>query len=162
MGIFQAAGIDPVGAHVVCPDLLPGEGVLSAASPDKNDRADIDLAAEILDQVSDLDIGQSCVVANRLTLAIEAQPGTDHMLECLSEPQAERARAGVFYKAPKRGQDLRADMPTIGPETMRRVAAARLNGVVIQAGAVMVLDLAKTIEIANDAGLFFWVRGQGE
>lgn len=65
---------------------------------------------------------------------------------------------GIIYKAPKPGQDLRADLPAIGPETVRGAAAAGLEGIVIEAGGVMMLDRAGTVAAADAAGLFVWVR----
>jgi hypothetical protein len=65
---------------------------------------------------------------------------------------------GLLYKAPKPAQDLRADLPAIGPETVRGAAAAELEGIVIEAGGVMVLDRAATVAAADAAGLFLWVR----
>ncbi|WP_299041520.1 UDP-2,3-diacylglucosamine diphosphatase LpxI [uncultured Tateyamaria sp.] len=85
----------------------------------------------------------------------------DDAADWLSGPVAE-ARAkqagGVFFKAPKPGQDHRADLPTIGPGTARAVVDARLDGMVIAAGGVMVLDRAEVLRILDEAGLFLWVR----
>jgi DUF1009 family protein len=69
---------------------------------------------------------------------------------------------GILYKAPKPGQDRRVDLPAIGPETVRRAVAAGLDGIVIEAGGVMVLDQRETIAAADRAGLFIWVRKPGE
>ncbi|MEL7164421.1 MAG: UDP-2,3-diacylglucosamine diphosphatase LpxI [Pseudomonadota bacterium] len=79
----------------------------------------------------------------------------------LSGPVAEAralGKGGVFFKTPKPGQDLRVDLPTIGPETARGAVAAGLDGLVIEAGGVMVLDRADVVRILNEAGLFLWVR----
>jgi DUF1009 family protein len=65
---------------------------------------------------------------------------------------------GFLYKAPKPGQDRRADLPVIGPGTAQAVAAAGLSGIVIEAGGVMVLDRASTLDALDTAGLFLWVR----
>lgn len=65
---------------------------------------------------------------------------------------------GILYKAPKPGQDLRVDMPTIGADTIAAAALAGLDGVVVQAGAVMVVDPEACRRAAADAGLFLWVR----
>jgi UDP-2,3-diacylglucosamine hydrolase len=65
---------------------------------------------------------------------------------------------GVLYKAPKPGQDRRVDLPAIGPETVRGAAAAGLDGIVIEAGGVMVLDPEETIAAADSAGLYLLVR----
>jgi DUF1009 family protein len=69
---------------------------------------------------------------------------------------------GILYKAPKPGQDRRVDLPAIGPETVRRAAAAGLDGIVIEAGGVMVLDPLETVAAADRAGLFLWVRRPDE
>lgn len=81
----------------------------------------------------------------------------------LSGPQAARPvqpvrRGGLFYKAPKPGQDLRADLPVIGPETLTGVLAAGLDALVIAAGGVMVLDLPQVVALADRYGVVLWVR----
>ncbi len=65
---------------------------------------------------------------------------------------------GLFYKAKKPTQDVRIDLPVIGVETVRGAAAAGLDGLVIQAGGVMVLDLEDVTAAVDEAGLFLWVR----
>ena len=65
-----------------------------------------------------------------------------------------RNRAGVLVKAPKPGQEERVDLPTIGPETVRKAAAAGLAGIAVAAGQVLIAERAATIEAANEHGLF--------
>lgn len=67
-------------------------------------------------------------------------------------------RAGMLYKAPKPGQDLRIDVPTIGPVTADKAIAAGLEGIVIAHGGVIVLEQALVLEKLNAAGLYLWVR----
>ncbi|WP_147104569.1 LpxI family protein [Tateyamaria sp. syn59] len=85
----------------------------------------------------------------------------DDAADWLSGPVAE-ARAqpggGIFFKAPKPGQDRRIDLPTIGPDTARAAVAARLDGLVLEAGGVMVLDRDEVVRVLDEAGLFLWVR----
>jgi len=77
----------------------------------------------------------------------------------LSGDAAQHAmRSGLFYKAPKPGQDMRVDLPTIGPRTVELVAAAGLSGIVIASGSVIVLERSRVIETVNATGLFLWVR----
>lgn len=68
---------------------------------------------------------------------------------------------GILFKAPKPGQDRRADLPVIGAGTPDAVAAAGLSGIVIQAGGVMILDRARTVARCDALGLFLWVREKG-
>ena len=97
-------------------------------------------------------------------LAVEAQPGTDWMLDSLAQVPSPKVQPpgpegrGLFYKAPKPGQDRRVDLPAIGPETVTRCAAIGLRGLVIEEGGVMILDQTGTVAAADAAGLFLWVR----
>jgi DUF1009 family protein len=65
---------------------------------------------------------------------------------------------GILFKAPKPEQDRRADLPVIGPGTPDGVAAAGLDGLVIEAGGVMLLERARTVARCDELGLFLWVR----
>ena len=91
-------------------------------------------------------------------LAVEAAEGTDAMLQRCAElrtlGRTRGARAGVLVKAPKPGQEERVDMPTIGPETLRKVAAAGLAGIAVAAGHVLLAERAATIGAANENKLF--------
>ncbi|WP_439156403.1 LpxI family protein [Yoonia sp.] len=77
------------------------------------------------------------------------------------QPKAETGGA-ILFKAPKPQQDRRADLPLIGPATARASADAGMAGIVIEAGGVMVLDLAQVLSILDDHGLFLWVRPRGD
>ncbi|QDC09677.1 LpxI family protein [Oceanicola sp. D3] len=65
---------------------------------------------------------------------------------------------GLLYKAPKPGQDRRADLPVIGPETVMRAAEAGLTGIVVEAGGVMVIDVDTCVAMADAVGMFIWIR----
>ncbi|WP_425100677.1 LpxI family protein [Tropicibacter sp. S64] len=153
IALIEEAGFKVVAAHEVAPALLPPAGVLTRVQPDKEARH----AAEEGDRVSlsqaREDLGQACVVRGGEVIAREGQDGTDAMLA-----RMEPSPGAVFYKATKPGQDRRADLPVIGPETARRVVELGLAGIVIEAGGVMVLDRAEVIRTLDKAGLFLWVR----
>ena len=158
--LFEQQGFVIRAAQEICPDLLPSAGVLSVAAPGKANQDDAARAAQVLSILGQADIGQACVVEQGQVLAVETLPGTDDMLA-----QAARFRAaqgwgqgGVFFKAPKPGQDMRSDLPTIGIQTARAVVQARLTGIVIEAGGVMVLDRETLTDILDAAGAFLWVR----
>ncbi|WP_299145780.1 LpxI family protein [uncultured Tateyamaria sp.] len=85
----------------------------------------------------------------------------DLAADWLSGPVAEaraQAEGGILFKAPKPGQDRRVDLPTIGPTTAMRAAEAGLDGIVIQAGGVIVLDRPQVVRILDAMGMFLWVR----
>lgn len=161
VAIFEEAGLTVLAPHAVRPDLLPPAGVLEG-EPSNAARRDVERAAAILQALGAADVGQACVVAQGQCLAVEALPGTDHMLSVVAglgsrRPDPGRGR-GVLMKAPKRAQDRRVDLPAIGPETVRAAAAARLAGIAIEAGGVLVLDLDETRREAREAEIFLWVR----
>ncbi|NEX45100.1 LpxI family protein [Pseudotabrizicola algicola] len=162
IGLFEEAGFAVEGTARIAPALVPGAGVLCGTISDR-DEADATRAAAIVQALGAVDVGQGCVVAQGLCLAVEALPGTDAMLAGLAtldarlRPDPARGR-GLFYKAPKPGQDLRVDLPTLGPDTVARVAEAGLGGIVWEAGGVICLDRAGMIAAASDAGLFLWAR----
>lgn len=159
---FEDAGFAVRPAHEILSELTVGEGILTQARPTDDDRADAKRAAEIARVLGAVDVGQGAVVAQGICLGAEAIQGTDAMLRSVADspdfrPDPEGAR-GVLYKAPKPQQDWRVDLPAIGPDTIRNAAAAGLAGVVIQAGAVIVLDRAEVVRAADEAGLFLWSR----
>ena len=156
--IIEEFGFTLRAAHDVMPELLPPPGVLTEVGPSKQDQDDAVRAAEILVALGAADIGQGCVVAGRQALAVEALGGTDWMLRSLAKDRPEGPAGGILFKAPKPGQDRRADLPVIGPKTVAGVKAAELSGIVIEAEGVMVLDRGEVIDACNAAGLFLWVR----
>ena len=165
LALFEEAGFEVVGAETILPGLLPCPGVLGAHAPTEADAADAARAAEILATTGPLDIGQGAVVAQGLCLALETLPGTDAMLDWVADVAAARrpnpqGARGVFYKAPKPCQDRRADLPAIGPDTVRRAAAAGLAGIVVAAGGVLLLDRDRLVAEADRLGLFLWARAE--
>lgn len=162
-GLFEEAGLAMVGVEEIAPALVPGAGILTAGAPTATDRRDAARAAGIVAALGTVDVGQGSVVAQGLCLAVEALPGTDAMLDAVAaiapglrpDPAAGK---GVFYKAPKPGQDRRMDLPALGPETVRRAATAGLAGIAWEAGGVILLDRAEAVAAAEAAGLFLWAR----
>ncbi|UXU73924.1 MULTISPECIES: LpxI family protein [unclassified Paracoccus (in: a-proteobacteria)] len=159
--VFEETGINILSVDQILPELVPGEGILAGA-PGPGDQKDAARAAQIVQGLGDLDIGQGAVVAQGLCLAVEALPGTQAMLEFAGlhvglRPNPNGPR-GLLYKAPKPGQDRRIDLPTIGPDTVHQVARAGLAGIAWQAGGVIVLQRDEAIAAAEAAGLFLWAR----
>ena len=161
IGLFEEAGFAVVGTADIAPDLLAGEGVLTKAQPSEAERADADRAAKIVGVLGREDIGQGAVVAGGLCVAVETLPGTDAMLGFVAGLDYQRAAngaRGVFFKAPKPGQDRRIDLPTIGPDTIEACAKAGIAGLAIEAGGVLMLDRDALLARADALGLFIWGR----
>ncbi len=159
VGFLERKGYRVHGPEDVLPELLVGEGILGEKAPSAEDRADIEIAFRVVSALGTLDIGQAAVVANGHVLAVEAAEGTDAMLaRCVELRQSGRVRqrgqVGVLVKAPKPGQEERIDLPTIGPETVRRAAAAGLAGIAVAARQVLVAERPATVKAADELGLF--------
>jgi len=157
--IFEREGFRMVGIKDVAPDLLTPEGCLTRAAPDADAGADIALAREVLAALSPFDIGQAVVVIDRHVVGVEDIEGTDGLLARIAGlRQRGRIRArenrGVLVKAPKRGQDLRFDLQTIGPRTVEGASKARLAGIAVVAGNTLLAEPQAMIEEADAAGLF--------
>ena len=157
--IIEREGIRVVGAHDVAPRLLAPVGPFGRRAASPEDETDIALGARLIDALSSFDAGQGAVVAAGRVLAIEAAEGTDAMLARVAEMRASgRLRfagpAGVLVKAPKRGQDLRLDMPAIGPKTIEGAAKAQLRGAAVAAGRVLIVERERLAREAAAAGLF--------
>ena len=148
---FQAEGFAVEGAHEVMGGLTLGVGPLGRASPSRGDAADIDRALLVARAIGALDVGQGAVCRDGSVLAVEAREGTDAMLRRVVPVTVPR---GVLAKASKPGQDLRVDLPTIGPATVELAAAAGLAGIAGEAGRVLVVDRVETIRRADELGLF--------
>jgi hypothetical protein len=158
---FEKEGFAVEGAHEVMAALTLPKGPLGRHGPGPADLGDVRRALEAARAIGKLDIGQGAVACDGLVLALEAQEGTDAMLRRVAGlPQAIRGgperRRGVLAKACKPGQELRVDLPTIGPETVKRAVEAHLAGIAGEAGQILVLDRDETIRLADEAGLFIF------
>jgi hypothetical protein len=153
---FEEQGVRVLGAHELLPDLVANPDLAIGPAPGKAQLADIARGFDILRTMAPLDIGQGCAVAGGQCLGIETVQGTDALLAYVAAtPETlKRGQKGVYVKAAKTGQDLRIDMPAIGPDTVSAIARAGLAGLAVQAGGVMILERAATLSAAEDAGIF--------
>jgi DUF1009 family protein len=157
--ILEKDGFRMAGIKDVAPDLLMPRGCLTRAAPNAEASADIARGREVLQALSPFDIGQAAIVVDGHVLGVEDIEGTDGLLARVSRLREEgriRARAGrgVLVKAPKSGQDLRFDLPTLGARTIQGAAAAQLAGIAVIAGNTLVAEPQAMVEAADKAGLF--------
>ncbi len=157
--LFEEWEFEVIGAHAIAPALIPDAGVI-CGEPSDQDRRDVIRAAEVVAALGAQDIGQGAVVGHGLCLALETLPGTDAMLRFVAAAKAARpdmgGLRGVFYKAPKPGQDRRIDLPAIGVHTVVHAARAGLAGIAFEAGGVMLLGPEAVADAAREAGIFLW------
>src|SRR5262245_21092201 len=152
-------GFRMVGIKDVAPDLLMPEGCITRAWPADNAKSDIERGRAVLAALGPFDIGQAVVVIDGHVVAVEDIEGTDGLLQRVARLRSEgRIRTasgrGVLVKAPKSGQDLRFDLPTIGPRTVEGVAAAGLSGIAVIAGNTIAAEPQAMIGAADAKYLF--------
>ncbi|OUS17922.1 UDP-2,3-diacylglucosamine pyrophosphatase [Rhodospirillales bacterium 47_12_T64] len=134
-------------------DLLATKGVYGSVSPDDQACADIKRGVEVARLMGRADVGQSVVVQQGLVLGVEAIEGTDALLSrCRGLKRG--GDGGVLVKLKKPEQERRADLPTIGVETLKSAFNAGLRGIAIESGGALVVDRDALVSAADEYGLF--------
>ena len=144
-------GIELVSSVKYCQEHLAGEGVMTRTRPSRGLEADAEFGWEIARSSADLDIGQSVAVKERDIIAVEAMEGTDAMIR----------RAGslcevggwTLVKVARPKQDMRFDVPTVGPDTLRNLAEQKCACLVLEAGKTLIADKSATLSLADELGI---------
>jgi hypothetical protein len=148
---LASGGIILVDSTKYCKDHLATEGVLTRTQPPAFVQADIDFSWPMVREIGRLDIGQSIAVKEREIIAVEAIEGTAKMIE----------RAGglckkgnwTLLKAAKPNQDMRFDVPCIGPDTIESLARNKACCVVVEKDKTIIIDKPQTLELADRLGI---------
>ena len=138
------------------PELSLTKGNYSKIKPNKQDQLDIKKAIKTLNNLRQYNFSQAVVVRNKKVISIEGKGGTKKMLE-KSKSKIFRNH-GVLVKFPKKKQDLRVDLPTIGLKTIKQSKTAGLKGIVIKSKQHVFLDKIKCIKFANRNKMFISVE----
>lgn len=149
-GRLEAEGLTLRAVTELLPELLTTPGLLTQAAPDEKLEADLKIAWRIAKELGRLDVGQTAVVSDRITLAAEAAEGTD---ETVRRGAALADKPVAVAKVVKPMQDLRLDPPVIGPETVRVMAEAGVGALAVDAAHILIIDREETIRLADEAGL---------
>jgi len=138
------------------PELSLTKGNYSKIKPNKQDKLDIKKAIQTLNNLRQYNFSQAVVVRNKKVISIEGKGGTKKMLE---KSKSKKFRNhGVLVKFPKKKQDLRVDLPTIGLKTIKQSKTAGLKGIVIKSKQHVFLDKIKCIKFANRNKMFISVK----
>ena len=163
---FEAKGFTVVSPADVAPDLVVGAGALTAVAPTLAQTQDILLGSRVVKALGVYDVGQAVIVSGGELIAIEAAEGTDAMLQRVASLRQHDGHAGaprgVLVKRPKPGQEMRVDLPAIGPATVTRSAAAGLAGVAVLAGQTLAAQRGDLLARARLAGLFIYGFTEGD
>ena len=138
------------------PELSLKKGNYSKTKPNKEDNKDIIKAIKTLYKLDKYNFSQGTVVRNKKIIAIESKGGTEKMLKkCKSKKFRNN---GVLVKFPKKKQDLRVDLPTVGLKTLKQCKTAGLKGIVLKNKQNIFLDKNKSINFANKNKMFITVK----
>ena len=138
------------------PELSLKKGNYSKFKPNKQDQLDIKKAIKTLNSLREYNFSQGVVVRNKKVVSIEGKGGTKKMLE---KSRSKKFRNhGVLVKFPKKKQDLRVDLPTIGLKTLKQSKTAGLKGIVVKSKQHVFLDKKKCISFANKNKMFISVK----
>jgi len=143
-------GIQLLDSTTFLKDYLAKEGVLTRRRPTKTELEDVQFGAQIAREIGRLDIGQTVVVKDKAIVAVEALEGTDETIR-----RGGRLAAGetVVVKMAKPSQDMRFDVPVIGPETIRTMKEAGGGLLAVEAHKTLILDEREVVQLADSSGI---------
>ena len=154
--ILKHEGIVTLSQLTFNPELTLNKGHYSKIKPNREDRIDIDKAIMTLSKLSKYNFSQGAVIKNKKVIAIEDRGGTQKMLsKCKSKKFKNK---GVLVKFPKKKQDLRVDLPTVGLKTFMQCKSAGLRGIVLKNKQNILLERKKCISFANKNKMFITVK----
>ena len=150
--IFNKEKIKTISSIIFNPELSLHKGIYTKIKPTKDDNKDIDKAIKTLNRLNQYNYSQGTVVRNDKVIAIEGKGGTQKMLnKCKGKIFNNK---GVLVKFPKKKQDLRVDLPTVGLKTFVQCKAAGLKGIVLKSKSNILLEKKKCINFANKNKMF--------
>jgi len=154
--ILKKEKINTISSLTFNPELTLKKGNYSRVRPNKEDKNDIKKAITILSRLGKYNFSQGVVVRNKKVVAVEGKGGTQQMLKrCKSKKFRNK---GVLVKFPKKRQDLRIDLPTIGLKTLTQCKSSGLKGVVLKNKQNIFLERKKCIKFANKNKMFITVK----
>lgn len=156
INILQKERIKTISSLAFNPELTLKKGNYSKVKPDKKDVADIVKGIKTLSNLSKYSYSQGTIVRNNKVIAIEGKGGTQAMIKkCKTKKHSNQ---GVLVKFPKKKQDLRIDLPTIGLETFKLCSLKGIKGIVLKSKRNIFLEKSKCINFANKKKMFITVK----
>ena len=150
--ILNKEKIKTISSITFNPELSLHKGNYTKIKPTKDDNKDINKAIKTLNRLNQYNYSQGTVVRNDKVIAIEGKGGTQKMLnKCKGKIFKNK---GVLVKFPKKKQDLRIDLPTVGLKTFVQCKAAGLKGIVLKSKSNILLEKKKCINFANKNKMF--------
>ena len=144
---FEKRGIKVISGIEYLSDLFPTAGVLTKKQPSEKEREDISFGFKMAKEIARLDIGQTIIVKDKTVVSVEAMEGTDRTIERAAKLCGE---GFVVVKTSRPEQDMRWDIPVIGPATIRQIADSRGAVLALEAKKMFLVDKEACIKLADD------------
>ena len=156
INILKLQSIKTISSISFNPELSLKKGNYSKIKPNKEDKKDIKKALVTLNRLGKYNFSQGTVVRNNKVIVIEDKDGTEKMLKkCKS---IKSRNEGVLVKFPKKKQDLRIDLPTVGLKTLTQCKSVGLKGIVLKSKQNIFLERKKCINFANKNKMFITIK----
>ena len=133
------------------PELTLSRGVYTKVKPTNLDLENIKIGINNLSKINAYNHVQGLVVRNKKIIVRENQKGTKKMLQTVKK---DRKNFGVLVKFPKKKQNLKADLPTVGIDTLKDCKRVGIKGIVLKSKKNIFLDKQKSIQFANKNKIF--------
>jgi DUF1009 family protein len=147
---LEAEGIKLLRATSIAKDILTPEGVLTRKKLKKDQLKDISFGWKIAKGIGKLDIGQTIVVKDLAVMSVEAIEGTD---EAIKRGGSHAGGGSVAVKVSKPGQDMRLDVPVVGPDTIQAMKKAGVEVLALEADKSIIVDRERVLREADKAGI---------
>ena len=151
---LKRLGVSVVEGTKYLSHLLPEKGVLSSNLPDEGIKEDINFGFDIAKKLAGMDIGQTIVEKGKSVVAVEAMEGTDRTIERAGEV----AGAGcVMIKVSRPRQDMRWDVPVVGPTTIEKLAKSGFKALALESGKMFLVEKDKVKSLADSSNMIVQV-----
>ncbi len=157
ISFFEKEGIEIIAIDKILDCVISTKSILTKRHPSKENLEDISIAARAIKFFAQFDVGQSLIIAQKQIIAVEALEGTDEMIKRCGNFNVDYKRNAVLVKMKKPKQSTKADLPTIGLDTIKNCHDVGIMGIAIQAGSTLVLEKDKIIKFADDNEMFVTV-----
>ena len=154
VGVLADEGVELVDSTLFLKPFLARVGANSKREPTADELADVAYGREVAAAVAGFDIGQSVVICERACVAVEAMEGTDQVIE-RAAGLAQGRRLSVVKRA-KPNQDMRFDVPVVGPTTIRKMSKANATVLAVEAGKTLLIDRDELLTEANAVKIAVW------
>lgn len=151
---IEREGFEIVPAEFIASQIKLPIGCITEIKPDASANADIKQGINILKGIASFDVGQSLVIQAGLILGVEAAEGTDELIKRCGKIRQINEVAPILIKISKPNQDLRVDLPCIGPNTIAIANEFGIRGIAAEVNKTLILDQAQTIKCANQHKIF--------